>query len=252
MDDALERWMAGEPGAADELYRRYFHRVRQFAARLGNRLADADDIAQEALVAGLEGLKAGRRPDKLTSWLLGIARHVSSKRTRIELNPPEQIDPRGRSGATLAVRQEMNELLARSLEGLPPLYREVLDLRHRENLSRKEIADRLGVPLDTVHARCERAYARLRECLSRHFTTAVLGAASPVALEAIERLRPSFRDAVVARHLEDLPETAAAARLGIPVSTLRARLESALEMLHAGPAPDFSAARTEHRRARKG
>lgn len=250
MDDALERWVAGEPWAADEIYRRYFRRVHKFATRLGNRLVDADDIAQEAIIAGLEGLKAGQRPDKLTLWLLGIAKHVSARRARLELDPPDQVDPRMRSGATQAVRQEMDDLLERSLETLPPLYREVIELRHRENLSRKEIAARLGVPLDTVHARCERAYARLRECLSRHFTTAVLGAAAPVAIEAIEGLRPSFRDAVVARHLEDLPEGAAAAKLGIPLSTLRARLESACEMLHAGPAPDFSAAREAYRRSR--
>ncbi len=252
-DDLIDRWVAGDPKAAEEIYRIYYRRAREFARTLGARLTDAEDIAQEALVAGLEGLKAGKRPDRFTSWLLGIARHVAfRKRSPGHEGLTDVIDPRRRGGRTLAVRREMNGLLEETLGNLPGTQREVLDLIHRDGLSRKEAADRLDLPLEAVHARCERAYARLRESLSRHFTTIAVRSLDPrpVRLADIRALRPAFRDAITARHLEGLDEDAAAARLGIPAATLRARLRSACDILKAGETADFSAAREEHRKGR--
>ncbi len=250
MDDLIDRWVAGDAQAGGEIYRRYYARVRGFAIRLGQSLVDADDIAQEAMVAGLEGLKSGRRPDELTRWLLGIARHFSFRRKRREQAAvPDLPDPDSHGARTLAVRREMDELLEGTMEGLPPRDREVLDLRHKENLSRKEIAARLNVPIETIHARLERAYARLRGALSRHFTTMAFAPFAPVGLKEVLRLRPTFRDAVIARHLEERSEAEAAAKLGVPAATLRARLESAYEMLRCGPGADFSGAREEYRRA---
>jgi DNA-directed RNA polymerase specialized sigma24 family protein len=131
---------------------------------------------------------------------------------------------------------------------MSPRDKEILSLRHKDNLSRKEIAARLNVPMVTIHARFERAYARLRETLSRHFTTMAFTPFAPVPLKDILQLRPAFREAVTARHLDELPEAAAAAKLGIPAATLRARLESAYQMLGCGPGADFSGAREERRR----
>ncbi len=252
-DDLIGKWVGGDRRAAEALYQRYFGRVREFAHRLGSSLNDAEEIAQEAVLAGLEGVKTGRRPDRFTHWLLGIARHLAARRTRTEREGfVDAVDPRSRGARTLVVRREMNDLLERTLEDLPPGCREVLDLLHRDQLTRKEAADRLGVPLEAIHARAERAYGKLREALSRHFTTLVLGPAAlrAISLTEVRALRPAFRDAVFARHLEDLPESAAAARLGIPAATLRARLECAYEMLKCEPTADFKPARLEYRRGR--
>jgi len=248
MDDLIGRWVAGDSRAAGELYRLYYDRVRRFAVRLGRTAADAEDIAQEALLAGLDGLKGGKRPDRITFWLLGIARHLSYRKPRTAVSGLSKVIDRNRLGArTQAVRREMGKLLEDSMDTLPASSREVLELHHHQNLSRKEIAERLGLSPDAVHARFERGYARLRESLSRHFTTVTL-APRPVGLSEVEKLRPAFRDAVTARHVEGLSETEAAARLGIPVATLRARLESAYETLGCGTSGDFTPARDERRR----
>jgi RNA polymerase sigma-70 factor (ECF subfamily) len=252
MDDLVGRWVAGDARAAEELYRTYYDRVRRFAVSLGSRLVDAEDIAQEAMIAGLEGLRAGRRPDRLTLWLLGIARHVAAAGTRmVPRDVPQLPDAKGRSARTHAVRREMGELLQRSLGELPESAREVLDLLHREGLSRKEAADRLGLDHQAVHARCERAYARLREALSRHFTTRVLGGEAAPTLERIRSLRPAFRQAVVLRHLDGLSEAEAAARLGVPQATVRARLGTAYEILKCGPDADFGPARAAYEGQRR-
>jgi len=250
-DELIHRWVAGDPGAAEEIYRTYYRRAREFAGGLGARLADAEDIAQEALIAGLEGLKAGKKPDRFTNWLMGIARHVIAR--KLKRGPgafSDVVDPRRRGARTMAVRREMSDLLDKTLERLPPALREAVDLVHRGGLSRKEAAERLDVPVSALHARCERAYGRLQEALSRHFTTLAVRSIAPraVRLAEIRALRPAFRDAVTARHLEGLSEEAGALKLGIPAATLRARLRSALEILKTDENADFSAAPEEHRK----
>ncbi|MBI3854201.1 MAG: sigma-70 family RNA polymerase sigma factor [Planctomycetes bacterium] len=195
MDDAIARWAAGDAAAGEELYRAYHHRVKEFIIKRGVHIVDAEDIAQEAMIAGLEGLKAGRKPERLTLWLLGIARHLSYRKSRAgtgdELD--EVVDPKRRSAKSMAIRREMDALLERALEGMSAYDRQIVDLHYRSGLSRKEIADRLDLPIEAVHASCDRAHSRLREALSRHFTTVTLSKLEPVsvALEEIRALRPS-------------------------------------------------------------
>ena len=62
MDDLIARWVAGDAAAGEELYRRYYHRVKEFIIKRGAHIVDAEDVAQEALIAGLDGLKAGLKP----------------------------------------------------------------------------------------------------------------------------------------------------------------------------------------------
>src|SRR3954469_11738549 len=98
MDEIIGRWIAGDAAAAEELYLRYFHRVREFIVKRGAHLVDAEDIAQEALIAGLEGLKAGRRPDRPPLWVSGTARHFSYHKPRTSTDDGlDQVeDPRRR------------------------------------------------------------------------------------------------------------------------------------------------------------
>ena len=202
MDALISRWAAGDRAAAEDLYRSYHTRVREFIVSRGARLNDADDIAQEALIAGLEGLDAGRRPERLTAWLFGIARHKAAKlRPAAAAMPHDVLDTDRRGARSRVIRREMDSLLCRTLEGMSDNDREVVDLMHRAGLSRKEIAERLDLPVETVHARCDRAHGRLRAALSRHFTTVVAAglAPRPVSLDAIRALRPAFRQAISAR-----------------------------------------------------
>lgn len=250
MDDLIARWVAGDADAGEELYRRYFHRVREFIVKRGVNIVDAEDVAQEALIAGLEGLKAGRKPERLTLWLLGIARHVSYKRPfgSSDRELDEVVDPKRRSAKSMAIRREMNGLLRRELEDLSPGDRQIVDLLYRSGLSRKEIAERLDLDVEAVHTRCERAHARLREALSRHFTTVALSKLEPeaVALEDIRALRPAFRQVIITKHLQGLNDREAAVHLQLPEATFRARLRSAYEILKCDSAADFSKAREEY------
>ena len=250
MDEIIARWVAGDAAAGEELYRRYFHRVREFVVKRGATLVDAEDIAQEALIAGLDGLKAGRKPDRLTFWLLGIARHVSyhTARGTSERELDQVVDSRRRSANSVAIRREMEELLRRALERMSPNDRQIVDLHYRAGLSRKEIAAKLDLAVESVHARCERAHIRLRAALSRHFTTLAMSRheSEGVSLRDVQALRPAFRQAVTARHLQGLSDREASLQLQLPEATYRARLRSAYEILKCDETADFSKAREEY------
>jgi RNA polymerase sigma-70 factor (ECF subfamily) len=250
MDQIIERWVAGDAAAAEELYRGYYHRVKEFIIKRGANIVDAEDIAQEAMIAGLEGLKAGRKPDRLTYWLLGIARHLSYHGPRPSSDDAlgEVVDPKRRSAKSMAIRREMDGLLERALAAMSPNDREIVDLHYRAGLSRKEIADRFDLDIDAVHARCDRAHSRLRETLSRHFTTVTLSKLEPgsVPLQDIRALRPAFRQVITAKHLQGLSDREASHQLQLPEATLRARLQSAYEILRCDAQADFSRAREQY------
>lgn len=252
MDDLIARCLAGDGDAANELCRAYHVRLREYAVSRGASLDDAEDIAQDSLIAALQGLGQGRRPERLTWWLLGIARN---KHRNLKKPPPggaileDRIaDVRRGSARTVAVKREMNALLDRSLSKLAPADRELLRMLHHEGLSRKDIGEKLGVESGALHARVERAHARLRESVEGHFTTVAQRRLRPEALrlETIRALRPAFRQVVQALHLEGLGEDAACTRLGLPKATFRARLRSAYAMLKCDATSDYSKARKEY------
>ena len=254
MDQLIERWAAGDAAAAEELYRQYYHRVKEFIIKRGAHIVDAEDIAQEAMIAGLEGLKAGRKPDRLTYWLLGIARHLSYQKPRAASDEDlhEVVDPKRRSARSMVIRREMDALLERALEGMSPNDREIVDLLYRSGLSRKEIADRLDLPMEAIHSRCDRAHLRLREALSRHFTTVALSKLGPpaISLADIRGLRPAFRQVITAKQLQGLSDREAALQLQLPEATFRARLQSAYEILRCDAQADFCKAREQYKSER--
>jgi RNA polymerase sigma-70 factor (ECF subfamily) len=66
------------------------------------------------------------------------------------------------------IRREMNSCIREYIEQLPEDYRAVLVLSEVECLKNREIAEILGVSLDTVKIRLHRARARLKESLGSH------------------------------------------------------------------------------------
>lgn len=240
-DELLDRWIRGDADAGEELGRRYLERAREFARYLTARTLDAEEIASEAIRAGLEGIRGGTRPDRFTLWLRGIVKNVARRppRKRLELG----LEPSTPGGElTALVGREIGPIFDRLVYRLSAPMREVIQL-YRKGLSREQIARKLGLPIKAIHMRFERAFPVLRAMLSRHYTTMVVR--GPVRWEDIQGLRPTFREAMIRRHLEDLPPSEAARRLRIPVDTLEARLATAYESLHCDETTDYAAARQE-------
>lgn len=174
-------------GALLEGYRAYLRMLArvQIGRRLRSKL-DADDLLQEAFLRAHRSIQQfrGATEEEFLAWLRGILAHVLADQIR-RYHGTERRDPdleralevqfeRSSEGFARAlaapasspsqkvVRHERAVRLAEAMEHLPPVSREILELRHFEDLTFPEIARRLGRTLDGVKNLWVRGLARLR------------------------------------------------------------------------------------------
>jgi len=135
---------------------------------------DAQDVVQEAFLRAFKSF-GGFHGSNGRAWLLTIVRNTSYtllKKNRVaDLTTPfdEEIHASGDesvSAATILERSEDTELIREAMDELPAEFREILTLRHQEDLSYKEIADIAQIAPGTVMSRLARARAKLKECLA--------------------------------------------------------------------------------------
>ena len=135
---------------------------------------DAQDVVQEAFLRAFKSF-GGFHGSNGRAWLLTIVRNTSYtllKKNRVaDLTTPfdEEIHASGdesMSAATILERSEDTELIREAMDELPAEFREILTLRHQEDLSYKEIANIAQIAPGTVMSRLARARAKLKECLA--------------------------------------------------------------------------------------
>ncbi len=196
-DELVAQASRGDPSARQRLLERHRQRLqRMVAVHLDRRLAarfDPSDVVQEALAEAAQKLSdfLRRRPLPFYPWLRQIAwdclielrrRHLEAgKRTvaREEagvLNLPDEsavelaarLLDHGSSPSGHLLRQELRGRVQAALQQLAPRDREVLVLRHLEQLSTPVIAQVLGLGEAAVKSRHLRALQRLRVLLSSY------------------------------------------------------------------------------------
>ena len=179
----IERVAAGDTGAFYELVRPC-ERALFLAARgiLGND-ADAEEIAQEAVLKAFSSLRRFRRESKFCTWVIQIALNEARMRLRKERRTLyESLDePRGEEEGDYVPhdfadwreiplealqRKELREGLDRAIASLAPKYREVLVLRDIEKLSIADTARVLGITEVSVKTRLLRARLQVRDALA--------------------------------------------------------------------------------------
>jgi RNA polymerase sigma-70 factor, ECF subfamily len=163
--DLVQRYQAGDPGAFDDLYRRYFDRLHGYCARRVGDRHTAEELAQEAFLRALRAMPRFAGERRFYPWMTVIAQRLCidhhRRNGRVEVS--DDVDPGSvEPDHDLLFRQVDHAHLATALDRLAPRHREVLDLREREALSYAEIAERLDVPVSTVEALLHRARKALR------------------------------------------------------------------------------------------
>jgi RNA polymerase sigma-70 factor (ECF subfamily) len=194
--ETVARAAAGDPAAWQDLVRDHRQRLRRMVAlRLDPRLrgrVDPSDVVQEVLLdaTGLLADYLRDPPLPFYLWLRQLAgtrlakahrHHLGTlcRDVRREVALPgeagtgvssaalaEQLAGAEGSPSEAAIRAELRARLEELLGQLTPLDREVLALRHFEQLSNAEAAHVLGVTEATASKRYVRALERLRERLS--------------------------------------------------------------------------------------
>lgn len=127
-----------------------------------------EDVVQESLVSALRSGPA--IVGVLRAWLgtvarrkaIDVLRRESARRRAEGAAPTPRAAP---SPVEIATQEETRRVLVAELLGLDAPSRDVLVLRFYEGLAPREIAARLGVPVETVRTRTRRAIERLRERL---------------------------------------------------------------------------------------
>ncbi|MEW6744730.1 MAG: sigma-70 family RNA polymerase sigma factor [Planctomycetota bacterium] len=125
----------------------------------------ADDVVQQTWLAAFE--KPPRSEGALRAWLSRVARSVATQIGRRERQRPrvERLSaPREGVPSTDAVVQRLTleRKLVEAVLNLPEPYRTTVMLRYFDDLPPREVARRLGEPIETVKSRQKRALQRLR------------------------------------------------------------------------------------------
>ncbi len=174
--------LAGNTHEFHDLIRPYERSVYVMAFSMLKNEADAEDVAQGALLKAFRGLRSFRAESKFSTWLLSITLNEARNRLRhknavkmesLDEPPGEQghVSPallrdwREIPSETLE-RMEVRHMLQQAITGLPPIYREILLLRDVEELSVIESAQALGITETSVKVRLHRARMMLQKTLA--------------------------------------------------------------------------------------
>jgi RNA polymerase sigma factor (sigma-70 family) len=131
---------------------------------------DVDDVVQAAFV-DLWRTRARYDPGRsLEAWALAIARRRAIDYLRARPRPAVPLarvaEPRGEDGRQIADRLADAAEIRSALSALPRPQREAIELAYYGDLSQREIAERLRVPIGTVKARTARGLRLARRFLT--------------------------------------------------------------------------------------
>jgi RNA polymerase sigma-70 factor (ECF subfamily) len=176
LDALLTRAQGGDVRAFEDLLRAHLPRVRRFARAFAFVEADADDLAQDALLKVYKSLKLFRYQSAFSTWLFAVVRNsfLDSAKSRagrqrgLEDGLGEQ-HARAPAEAPLAdealAREQEKQRLWRALRQVPAEFRSALVLFDLEGHTYDELAAIEGVPVGTVKSRLFRGRALLRKLL---------------------------------------------------------------------------------------
>ena len=163
-EDLMLEVQGGSREAFEALFQRYRGPIWTFFRRRIDDGSRAEELAQDAFLALLQGARRYEARASFRAYLFGIAYNVMLAERRRqggrgataideEILPAQAHDP----DAAIWVR--------RALDQLDSDDREILMLREYEQLSYQEIADLMSMPLNTVRSRLFRARAAMRAAL---------------------------------------------------------------------------------------
>src|SRR5262245_4338091 len=153
-------------------------RLFRLALWLERNRADAEDVVQETMMQALRSFHRYQPGTNCRAWLITILQRIVSNRRRAKGRSIVVSDPDDRIAHTVPyvppVPQGLtDELVLQSLRRLPVVFQEVVLLCDVEELSYKEAAEALAIPIGTVMSRLHRGRAQLRAELAAADATLV-------------------------------------------------------------------------------
>jgi len=176
----VQRALTGDADAFGEIVRRWERRIFALAYGMLGREEDARDATQETFLAAFRNLRGFRGEAKVSSWLHRIAVNQCITRQRQSRVRSEAAldDEQEKDAASFAVpvhysplrvvegRQE-TAAVRRAINSLPIELRQVVIMKEFEELTFREIAEVLELPLSTVKSRLYTAMKQLQMRLQK-------------------------------------------------------------------------------------
>ena len=180
--------LGGDRNAYALLVDRYSGSLFRYLCRMMGRPEEAEDLAQEAFLRAYLSLASYDDTYRFSTWLFRIGTNLAINRLKAQKRivsfdqfrrshdgsidcedegVPDLPDLADSGRPDLAFeRAELCRAIRHCLDELPEPYRAVVSLRHLGDLSYAEIADSVGLPLNTVRTRLHRGRERLGECMA--------------------------------------------------------------------------------------
>lgn len=178
----IDAVIAGDTEAFRHLVDRHKDRLFAVLMRLVGDESLAAELVQDTFVKAFHGLGGFRRDASFGTWLVQIGIHAARDHARrmgrhyqritVSLEDvrgpdglPEEIAERGPDPSRGVESREEGELLRRAIGDLPPEYRELIVLRHFDEVPYEEIAAMTGLTVGSLKVRAHRARKMLKERL---------------------------------------------------------------------------------------
>lgn len=175
-DNLIERAVAGDARALEQLFRRYYGTMNRFAQKICGNGPDADDVTQEAFIRLMGSIQTYDGRAAFSSWLYRVVLTKAIDHRRKEARRARLIEEVGLLSALMSAGMEFPEqelaVLAREVWDLilefPAKERDALILVLGEGLTQRQAAEVLGCPAGTVGWLVSKATKRLNETLKSH------------------------------------------------------------------------------------
>lgn len=177
-DELIRNALAGDESAYTNLVERYKGALYHVVIKMVRRPEEAEDLVQETFIKAFGALKSYRFEYRFSTWLYKIAANCAIdflRKRKIEamsLDRPvntadgvvqvELADWTYNPEETL-YKNRQRVSIASAIDALPPKYKEVIVMRHSQDMPYFQIAKKLDVPVGTVKARIFRARELLKK-----------------------------------------------------------------------------------------
>ena len=179
IEEAIEKAKNNEQIAFNFLLHTFWSNVYGFQLKRTENENDAEDITIQTFARAFEKIETYDSTYKFKTWLITISKnlHIDLIRRRKSTvsstlkNDDDEayykiIDESPTAEDRLITEQNLNKLL-KDIKKLKPHYQEVIQLRYFQELSYKEIAEKLDEPINNIKIKLLRAKKLLAEIISK-------------------------------------------------------------------------------------
>ena len=178
IDALIQRCLAGDQQAWEEIVRQHRRKVFNIAYKFTGKHDEAEDLTQDIFLKIFRSLHTFDRRANFQTWLVSVSRNLCIDHYRSVRKERETIDrdvdagelmpaAPGQTAYQALEQRDRVDLLRKAMAELPPTLREAVVKRDIQELSYQEIADQLNLPEGTVKSRINRGRTELARQVQR-------------------------------------------------------------------------------------